>query len=146
MGSSISEVTLPLSRDLARYAKRAEVRARPEAALDVADRARRFPAAVSVRALLLEQRREGIAPAAAQRRNPQRALQAIARVARRVKQRVDLEHAHALGAALATRDDLVTGLDFSFLDHAEIEAGPAVLDEQRGHFRLVHANADAGNR
>ncbi len=30
---------------------------------------------------------------------------------------------------------------FAFFQHAEIEAGPAVLDHQRGHFRLVQADA-----
>jgi hypothetical protein len=66
-------------------------------------------------------------------------------VARRVKQCVDLRHAHALEAD-CDPDNLVTGLYFSFLDDTEIETGPAVLDEQRCHFRLVHADAHAVTR
>ena len=42
--------------------------------------------------------------------------------------------------------DLVAGLHFAFLQHTKIEARPAVLDQQRSHFRLVHADAHAGNR
>ena len=49
-------------------------------------------------AVLLQQRFEGIAPARAQCRNAQCSLQTIAWVIRRVKQRVDFRHAHALGA------------------------------------------------
>ena len=57
-----------------------------------------------------------------------------------VKQRIDLGHAHALGPGRDPRD-LVAGLHFSFLQHTEIEAGSTVLDQQRGHFRLVHTDA-----
>ena len=39
-------------------------------------------------------------------------------------------------------NDLIAGLDVAFLDHTKIEAGPAVLDQQRGHVRLLHANAE----
>jgi hypothetical protein len=38
--------------------------------------------------------------------------------------------------------DLVAGLDLSPFQDMEIEAGPAVRDKQRGHLRLVHADAD----
>src|SRR3954462_15529629 len=60
---------------------------------------------------------------------------------RQVKQRIDLEHAHAL-VSQSDLFDLVTGLDVAFLDHAEIESGAAVPDQQRSHVRLVHANAE----
>ena len=42
--------------------------------------------------------------------------------------------------------DLVAGLHFAFLQHTEIETRSAVRDQQRGHLRLVHADADAGSR
>jgi len=80
-------------------------------------------------------------PAAAQCRDFQRTLQALARVRGQVKQRVDLGHAHAFGAA-GDFGDLIAGLDVTFVDHAKIESGPAVLDQQRGHVRLIHANAE----
>ena len=50
--------------------------------------------------------------------------------------------AHALGPR---RDlhDFVAGLDLAFFYDAEIETGPAVRDQQRGHPRLVHAYAYA---
>src|ERR1700743_859927 len=54
-----------------------------------------------------------------------------------VEQRTDLGHVHAFGSRRDLRD-LVAGLDFAFLQHPEVEAGPAVLDPQCGHFRLVH--------
>ena len=84
-------------RDLARHAKGAE------SAPGGSWARRRSKPGVSrglVVLLLLEQRLEGTLPAAAQRRNSQRALKAFARMRRHVKQRIDLEHAHALGPAL----------------------------------------------
>ena len=123
---------------LARYAKRAESTPRRRRAGRCTESGvSRRRAAV---ALLGEQRLEGTTPAGAQRRDAQRALQLIAGVTGHVKQRIDLGHAHALGPGGDLRD-LVAGLDFSFLQHTEIEAGPSVLDHQRGHFRLVHADA-----
>ncbi|MGY4455169.1 hypothetical protein ACVWZR_009829 [Bradyrhizobium sp. i1.3.1] len=136
MGSRISDVTFAAFGDLARDAKR------PEAAPGRRRARRRAEPGVSRRrilALLLEQRLEGMTPAAAQRRNFQRALQAVARVRRQIEQRIDLGHAHAFGAISDLRD-LVAGLDVAFLDHTKIEAGPAVPDKQRGHVRLLHAN------
>lgn len=58
-----------------------------------------------------------------------------------VQERIDLEHGHPLRAR-ADLHDLVVGPDVTLLQDAEIEAGPAVRDKQRGHLRLVHANAD----
>ena len=59
-----------------------------------------------------------------------------------VEQRVDLGDLHALGTR---RDlhDLVAGFDLSLLEDAEVEAGSAMGDQQCGHLRLVHADADA---
>src|SRR3954471_2000521 len=57
-----------------------------------------------------------------------------------VKQRINLGHAHALGPAGDPRD-VVASLHFAFLQHTEIKPGSAVLDHQRGHFRLVHPDA-----
>jgi hypothetical protein len=45
-----------------------------------------------------------------------------------------LGDAHALGPGRDQRN-LVAGLDFPVLQHAEIEAGSSVLDDQCGHFR-----------
>jgi hypothetical protein len=39
------------------------------------------------------------------------------------------------------QDDLVTGLHFPFFQHAAIETGPAMLHQQRRHFRIIHADA-----
>ena len=58
-----------------------------------------------------------------------------------VQQGIDLRHGHALGT-LSHLYDLVAGFDFSLLPDPEVEAGSAVRDEQRGHLRLVHADAD----
>ena len=90
--------------------------------------------------LLVEQRLQGGVPAGAQRRDAQRPLELAARVTGQVKQRIDLRDAHALGTG---RDlhDLVAGFDLALFQNAEIETGPAVRDEQRGHLRLVHADA-----
>ena len=79
-------------------------------------------------------------PAGAQRRDAKRALQLIAGMTGHVEERIDLEHAHALGPGRDLRD-LVAGLDFPFVQHPEIEARSTVLDHQCGHFRLVEANA-----
>ncbi len=38
--------------------------------------------------------------------------------------------------------DFITRFDVPFVEHPEIEAGSSVLDQQRGHIRLVHADAD----
>ena len=39
-------------------------------------------------------------------------------------------------------DDLIACFDLAFLQHTQIETGPAARDQQRGHLRLVHADAD----
>ena len=40
-------------------------------------------------------------------------------------------------------DDLLARLDLALFDHAEVETGPAVGDEQGRHPGLVHPDADA---
>src|SRR5712671_1991142 len=58
-----------------------------------------------------------------------------------VQQRIDLRDGHA-PRVRRNLHDLVAGLDLSLLKDAKIEAGSAVRDEQCGHLRLVHADAD----
>jgi hypothetical protein len=65
---------------------------------------------------------------------------------RHIQQRTDLGDGHALGIR-RNQHDLVAGLHLPLLKDTKIEAGSAVPDEQCGHLRLVHADADpiAGN-
>ena len=58
-----------------------------------------------------------------------------------VQERIDRGDGHALRPR---RDllDVVAGADLSLLQHADIKAGPIVRDEQGGHLRFVHADAD----
>jgi hypothetical protein len=58
-----------------------------------------------------------------------------------VEERVHLRDRHALGA-FGDSDDLVAGAALALLAHAQVEAGPAMRHEQRGHPGLVHADAD----
>ncbi|ESY81024.1 hypothetical protein X740_10925 [Mesorhizobium sp. LNHC221B00] len=44
--------------------------------------------------------------------------------------------------AVPDLDDFVSSLDLAFLQDAQIEAGPASRNQQRGHTRLIHANTD----
>ena len=41
------------------------------------------------------------------------------------------------------REDRVAGADLAFLEHAQVEARPSAGGQERGHLRLVRANADA---
>ena len=59
-----------------------------------------------------------------------------------VEERVDLGDRHLLRAG-GELDDLVSRLHVALLEHAEVEAGAAVGDEQRGDARVVHADPDA---
>ena len=59
-----------------------------------------------------------------------------------VEEPVDLGDRHLLRAG-GDLDDLVSRLDLALLEHAEVEAGAAVGDEQRGDARVVHADPDA---
>ena len=95
--------------------------------------------------LLREQRLEGAAPACAQRGDAKRALELTAGTTRQVQQRIDFGDRHALGAH-PNLDDFIPGFDLAFLENTEIESGPAALDQQRGHPRLVQAYAHAGSK
>ena len=105
-------------------------------------RARRREAGVAAARLSVEQGAERGLPAGAERGDPQRAEQLLARVPGEVEQRVDLGDRHLLRAG-GELDDLVSRLDLALLEHAEVEAGAVVRDEQRGDARVVHADPDA---
>ncbi len=89
-----------------------------------------------------QQRLERPAPPWRQRVDPQRALQPIAWMIRRVEERVDLRHGHPL-LRFSDLDDLVTGADLSFPQHAEVESRPSTRREQSRHARFVHPDAEA---
>ena len=59
-----------------------------------------------------------------------------------VEQPVDLRDGHPLRARREL-DDVVARLDVALLEHPEVEARPAVRDEQRGDPRVVQADPDA---
>ena len=90
---------------------------------------------------LRSSRLERPAPAGRERRDPERALQPIARMLGRVEQRVDLRHRHPLGA-VAHLDDGVAGAHLAFLQDPEVEPRPPAGGEQGGHPGLVHPDAD----
>ena len=60
---------------------------------------------------------------------------------RLVQKRINLRDGHAFGS-LNDPHYLVAGPYFSLFEDAKIEAGPIVRDEQSGHLRLAHPNAD----
>ena len=99
-------------------------------------------AGVAAAGLSVEQRAERRLPAGAEGRDPQRPEQLLARVPGEVEERVDLGDRHLLRAG-GELDDLVSGLHLALLEHAEVEAGAAVGDEQGGNARVVHADPDA---
>ena len=92
--------------------------------------------------LLLEQGFEGCFPSRAQRCDAQGPHQLIRRMARPVKQGIDVGDAHAFGAGRYL-DDFVTGLQLAFFKNPAIKARPGVRDQQRGHLWLVQTNTDA---
>ena len=59
-----------------------------------------------------------------------------------IEQRVNLRHAHLLGAR-GNLDDFLARLDLALFKHTEVEAGPAATGEQGRHPGLVHSDADA---
>src|SRR3954453_4888603 len=59
-----------------------------------------------------------------------------------IEEPVDLGDRHLLGPR-GELDDLVSRLHLALLEHAEVEAGPAVRDEQRRNARIVHAEPNA---
>ena len=95
---------------------------------------------------LLEERAQRRLPSRTQGRNPQRPYEIVPRTARQIEQRIDLGDAHPLRPRRDLRD-LLPRLDFSFREHAHVEAGPPVGHQQRGHPRLVqtHAHPVAGH-
>ena len=81
-------------------------------------------------------------PAGAERGDPERSEQLLARVPGEVEKRVDLGDRHLLRAG-GDLEDLVPRLDLALFEHAEVEARAAVGDEQRRDARIVHANPHA---
>ena len=79
-----------------------------------------------------EQVVERLPPTRAQRRDVHRGAQRVEIASGQVEQRVDVGHAERVRAD-AGPDDLVAGLHVPLADHAQIEAGPVVRDEQRRH-------------
>ena len=105
-------------------------------------RARDGEARVAAAGRAFEQGAERVLPAGAQRRDPQRPQELLAGVAGQVEKRVDLGDGHLLRARCELRD-LVSRLHLALLEHAEVEPGPVVGDEQCGDARVVHADPDA---
>ena len=88
-----------------------------------------------------EQFAEGSLPAGAQGGDLQGAAQRARVVAGQVEQRVGVGHAQRAGTGPGL-DDLVAGLDVPLADHAHVEAGPVVADQQRGQVGLAEAQPD----
>src|SRR5262249_27651982 len=63
-------------------------------------------------------------------------------MAGQVQERIDLGDRHLLGPT-GELDDRVTRFDVSLFEHAEVEAGAVVRNEQRRDARIVHADSDA---
>ena len=105
-------------------------------------RARCDEARVAAAVLSREQCVERRLPAGAEGGNAQRSKQLLARVSREIEQQADFGDRHLLRAG-GELDDLVSRLDLALLQHAEVEAGAAVRDEQGRDARVVHADADA---
>ena len=105
-------------------------------------RARCDEAGVAAAGPSVEQCTERRLPAGAEGRDAQRSKQLLARVPREVEEPVDLGDGHLLRAG-GELDDLVSRLHLALLEHAEVEAGPAVRDEQRRDARVVHPDPDA---
>ena len=99
-------------------------------------------AGVAAAGLSFEQGAERGLPAGAEGRDAQRSEQLLARVPGEVEERVDLGDRHLFRAG-GELDDLVSGLHLALFEHAEVEAGAAVGDEQGGNARVVHADPDA---
>ena len=81
-------------------------------------------------ALSVEQGAERRLPAGAERGDPERTEYLLSRVPGEVEQPVDLGDRHLLRPG-GDLEDLVTGLDLALFEHAEVEAGAAVGDQQR---------------
>jgi len=91
---------------------------------------------------LLEYRLKRTLPTFAKRWNPERAFHLLARVSRQIEQAIDLRYGHSFWT-IADFDDDVTWSNLPLLQNAKVKAGPSVVNDQRGHSRFVHANAQA---
>ena len=81
-------------------------------------------------------------PALAEGRHAQRAFQLIARWFRQIQQSVNVCHGDAFGA-ICHFYNFVPGADFSFFQHAKVEARPVMGHKQSSHGRLCHSDAHA---
>jgi hypothetical protein len=99
------------------------------------------PAQAGVARAAVEQRAERRLPAGAERGDPQRAQQLLARVPGEVQQRVDFRDRHLLLAG-GDLDDVVARLHLALLEHPEVEARTAVGDQQRRDARILHPQPD----
>ena len=62
-------------------------------------------------------------------------------MARQIKQSVDFGHADLLWP-VGYLHDFISGADLPFFDNAEIKPRALVGNQQAGHLRFTHANAD----
>ncbi|CCE07955.1 hypothetical protein BRAS3843_2490021 [Bradyrhizobium sp. STM 3843] len=81
-------------------------------------------------------------PSRRKRWDPQGVPQAVARMARRIEQRVDLCDRHSL-SRLSHLHDIVASTDISFLQDSEIESWTSAGRQQRRHPRFIRPNANA---
>src|SRR5258708_2183822 len=86
--------------------------------------------------LAFQQRLKRRPPSGRKAFGPQRALQSIAGMIRRIKECVDLCDRHSL-VRVSHLHDLVTGSHFAFLQDAEVEPGPSAACPQCRHPALV---------
>jgi hypothetical protein len=63
-------------------------------------------------------------------------------VARQVQKGIDLGNGHALWS-IGNLQNFVARCDLAFLEYAQIEARTTIRNQQGGHPRLIHSNADA---
>src|SRR5215218_7387557 len=91
--------------------------------------------------MLFEQGPERAAPTLGQRRYRKGAAKAGGRVPGQVEQRADLANTHRLRPHGDALDD-VARAHLALLEHAQVEPGPSVRVEQRGHARLLQAQTD----
>ncbi len=93
-------------------------------------------------AFVLEQGFERGAPAGAQRRNAQGPLKRAFVAPGQIQQGIGLGDGHAFGTG-QDLDDRVASLDLALFEDAEVKARPVMRDDQRGHLRVVHPDAEA---
>jgi hypothetical protein len=98
---------------------------------------RRFGAQV-----LLQHCLERTLPTLAKRRNPQRALQLLARLSGQIQESVYVGDTHSLWT-VGNFYNVIASPDFSLLQHAKVESWSVMFYEQRWHPRFIHPNADA---